>query len=303
MDAPVEQPPRRVVSLVPSVTESLFDLGLGDRVRAITDYCIHPADQVARLPRIGGTKNPDVAQIIALSPDLVIANQEENRREDVEALQAANIPVWVTFPRTVREAFNLLWTIMHIFDEPQMVERVRAMEWTVDWLERMAETREETTPCRVFAPIWLDPLMTFNADTFPHDLLRLCGGQNVFAERDRQYPLKADLGEAEPYADDDPRVAGRDTRYPRITLAEVEAAQPDVILLPSEPFAFDESHIPMFAALDVPAAHHNRIHLLDGSLLTWHGTRIARAVSVLPDLMCTPNDDPNDAPNDAQGGQ
>src|SRR5215813_10122637 len=100
MEAPVSTPPRRVVSLVPSVTESLFDLNLGDRLIAITDYCVYPEAGVARLPRIGGTKNPDVGRIINLSPDLVIANQEENRKEDVLALQEAGIPVWVMFPRT-----------------------------------------------------------------------------------------------------------------------------------------------------------------------------------------------------------
>lgn len=284
MDAPVTAPPRTVVSLVPSVTESLFDLNLGDRLIAVTNYCVHPAEKVAHLPHIGGTKNPDVERIIAMQPDLVIANQEENRKEDVERLQAAGIPVWVTFPRTVRDAFNLLWNIMHVFDEPSMVERVRAIEWTCDWLERMDESRKK--PCRVFAPIWLDPLMTFNADTFIHDLLRVCGGTNVFGDRERQYPLAADLGEAEPYSADDPRIAGRDTRYPRVTLEEVEAAQPDVILLPSEPYAFGEDHISLFAALNVPAADNGRIVPIDGSLLTWHGTRMARAFDVIPNLLC-----------------
>jgi ABC-type Fe3+-hydroxamate transport system substrate-binding protein len=190
----------------------------------------------------------------------------------------------VTFPHTVREAFNLLWNIMHLFDEPVMVERVRAMEWMLDWLERMAETRE--TPCRVFAPIWLDPLMTFNADTYIHDLLRVCGGTNVFADRERLYPLKADLGQGEVYAPDDPRAAGRDTRYPRVTLEEVITAQPDVILLPSEPFAFNKTHLPMFHALDVPAARSGAIHLVDGTLLTWHGTRMGHALNAIPSLLC-----------------
>ncbi len=282
MEAPVTAPPRRVVSLVPSVTESLFDLNLGSRLVAVTDFCLYPAAGVARLPKIGGTKNPDVEGIIAFRPDLVIANSEENRPEDVEALRAAGIPVWVTFPRTVREAFNLLWTTMHVFDEPSMVERVRAMEWVCDWLERMSAARE--IPCKVFAPIWLDPLMTFNADTYAHDLLRVCGATNVFAERERLFPLKADLGQAAPYAPDDPRVQGRDTRCPRVTFEEVAAAQPDVILLPSEPFPFNESHIALFAALDVPAARTGKILPVDGSLLTWHGTRVGLALNTLPAL-------------------
>ncbi len=285
MDAPVSQPPRRVVSLVPSVTESLFDLSLGDRLVAVTDYCIHPAEDVARLPRIGGTKNPDVRRIVELAPDLVIANQEENRKEDVLALEAAGVPVWVTFPRTVSDAVNLLWNIMHVFDEPVMVPRVRLIEQTLDWVRRLGEQYLAARPQRVFVPIWLEPLMTFNADTYAHDLLRVCGVVNVFGERQRRYPLRADLGEAEPYAPDDPQVAGRDTRYPRVTWEEVVAAQPDLILLPDEPFAFNETHIALFAGLEVPAARNGRVIMVDGSLLHWHGTRLARALVTLPALL------------------
>lgn len=284
MDAPVAYPPRRVVSLVPSTTESLFDLGVGDRLVGITDYCVYPQAQTARLPHIGGTKNPDIERIISLNPDLVIANQEENRREDVEKLRDAGIPVWVTFPKTVRESLNLLWAIMEVFDEASMVERVRAIEWTCDWLERLAEQREGNE-LRVFAPIWFDPLMTFNRDTYMHDLLRVCGAANVFASRERHYPLAADLGQAEPLAPDDPKIKDRDIRYPRITLDEMINAQPDIILLPDEPFAFDETHREQFLALDIPAARSGRVHLMDGSLLTWHGTRIAHAFQDLPSLL------------------
>lgn len=262
MTAPVTQPPQRVVSLVPSVTESLFDLNLGSRLVAVTDYCARPADGVATLPRIGGTKNPDLRRIIDLKPDLVFANQEENRKQDVEALQAAGIPVWVTFPRTVQDALNLLWNIMYAFEETSMVPRVRLIEWTLDWVGGVSRAREDKIT-RVFVPIWMKPLMTISADTYAHDLLRVCGGTNVFA--------------------------AHTSRYPQVTLQEVEMAQPDVILLPSEPFAFDESHVPTFAALDVPAARRGRIHLVDGSLLTWHGTRLAYALDTFPALLA-PNE-------------
>ena len=282
MDAPVTESPQRVVSLVPSVTESLFDLGLGDRLVAVTDYCVYPADGVAGLPRVGGTKNPDVQQIIKLAPDLVIMNVEENREADAEVLREAGIPVWVTFPKTVSEAINLLWNIMHTFDEPVMVPRVRLIEQTMDWVAGVSKAREDN-PTRVFVPIWLDPLMTFNADTYSHDLLWVCGGLNVFADRDRRYPLKADLGVAEPYTG--AQVEGRDTRYPRITLDEVVEAQPDVILLLTEPFQFTDEHIPMFADLDIPAARDGRIHVVDGSLVTWHGTRLAHALNSIPALL------------------
>lgn len=286
LEAPVEEPPATVVSLVPSLTESLFDLNISDRLVGRTDYCIYPADKVETVPALGGTKNPDVERIIALEPGLVLANIEENRKEDVEALQAAGIPVWVTFPRTVQEVFNLLWNIMYLFDETQMVARIRLVEQVYDRLLNMTEAREEEGGLpKVFVPIWYDPLMTANRDTYLHDVLWVCGGENVFADRQRRFPLEADIGDAEPYPDDDPRVEGRDRRYPRLSMAEVEAAQPDIILLPSEPFEFTEAHLPEFQALDVPAAEHDRVHLVDGSLLTWHGTRVAYALEQLPALL------------------
>lgn len=284
LEIPVETPPQRIVSLVPSMTETLFDLGLGQRLVGRTEYCVFPADKVAALPIVGGTKNPDIARILELRPDLVIVNQEENRREDAEALQAAGVPVWVTFPKTVQDVLNLLWNIMYTFDETTYAPRVRVIEQTYDWLNAISEARELENPCRVFVPIWLNPLMTINADTYVHDVLRVCGGMNVFADRERLFPLAADLGRAEPYPPDDRRVQGRDTRYPRVTWEEVEARQPDVIVLPNEPFVFDESHVPLFAKLDVPAARNGRIHLIEGSLLTWHGTRVAHAMNTLPKL-------------------
>lgn len=284
---PIETPPQRIVSLVPSMTESLFELALGNRLVGRTEYCIYPADKVTTVPTVGGTKNPDISAIIDLKPDLVIVNQEENRKEDAEALQAAGIPVWVTFPKTVPDVFDLLWSIMNACGETAMVPKVRLLEYTYDWVFGVTEDNEDMeNPCKVFVPIWQDPLMTFNADTYMHNLLKDCGAINVFGDRERQFPLKAENGEADPIPADDPRLAERDTRYPRITLDEVVAAQPDVILLPSEPYHFTETDLPTFAALDVPAARNNQIHLVDGSLLSWHGTRLAYALEKIPPLLC-----------------
>ena len=130
---PVIEPPRRVVSLVPSLTESLFDLDLGDRLVALSDACTRPAERLGGLPRVGGTKTPDVARIIALRPDLVLLNDEESRREDAEALATAGIPLWVTGPRSVLEAVGLLWQIMDVFDHPLMIPRVREIERAYDY--------------------------------------------------------------------------------------------------------------------------------------------------------------------------
>lgn len=279
--SPIEDTPRTVVSLVPSITESLFDMNIGNRLIGRTDYCIYPQGKVESVPTIGGTKNPDIDRIIAMNPELVFANAEENRKEDVEALRSAGIPVWVSMPTKVADVFTLLWNIMYLFDETSMVARIRLIEQIYDRLFNMLNARDEELP-KVFVPIWYDPLMTANQHTYMHDLLFVCGGMNVFAERERQFPLKADLGQGE---SSDKLAEGRDTRYPRITLEEVEARQPDVILLPNEPFQFTEDHIPIFKQLDVPAARNNRIHLVDGSWLTWHGTRIAYALNDLPALL------------------
>lgn len=279
--APIDYAPKTVVSLVPSITESLFDLNIGARLVGRTDYCIYPQEKVSQVATIGGTKNPDIQHIIALNPDLVFANAEENHKSHVVALREAGIPVWVSMPATVADVFTLLWNIMYLFDETSMVPRVRLIEQIVDRLENMHNAQASAMP-KVFVPIWNDPLMTVNQYTYLHDVLRVCGAQNAFAERERQFPLAADLGEIPSQPD---RAQGRDTRYPRITLDEVIAAQPDVILLPDEPFHFSEEHIPTFQALDIPAAHHDRIHLVDGSWLTWHGTRLAYAVNNLPALL------------------
>jgi ABC-type Fe3+-hydroxamate transport system substrate-binding protein len=268
------------------MTESLFDLDLGDHLIARTDYCVRPANKVKSLPTVGGTKNPKIDDIIGLNPDLVLLNDEENRKADAEALVAAGISIWVTGPRTVLDALNILWDIMTIFDHAVMVPRVREIERAYDYTLAAA-----VEPVRVFAPIWRDPWMTFNADTYAHDILRVCGGENVFAARERQFPLAADLGEIEPLADDDLRVAARDRRYPRISLDEVIEAQPELVLLPDEPYPFSEDDALMFQALDIPAAHSGRVHLIDGSLLTWHGTRLAYALRDLPPLLVGENNE------------
>jgi ABC-type Fe3+-hydroxamate transport system substrate-binding protein len=280
--SPVDYIPQRVVSLVPSVTESLFDLNLGDRLVGITDYCTRPEAGVVNIPRVGGTKNPDLNLIKMLQPDLVILNNEENRREDAAALTGAGLAIWETGPRTVKQAIELLWQIMNVFEEAAMTERVRQIEINY---EMTLKYMTAESAVRAFVPIWRDPWMTFNRDTYIHDLLATCGVENLFADRDRQFPLSAELGTHNPLPADDSRVAGRDTRYPRLSLDEVVAAQPDLILLPSEPFAFTQADADELSQLDIPAAKKGQILLVDGSLLTWHGTRLAYALQELPPII------------------
>jgi ABC-type hemin transport system substrate-binding protein len=282
------RPPRRVVSLVPSMTESLFDLGAGQCLVGVTDYCRPPEDALQRLKRVGGTKSPRVEEILALKPELVMANQEENTKETVEAIEAGGARVWVTFPRSVDDAIAILWVLIRLFDVPNAGSKVRTLEVTLDWQMRSSQAASRA---RVFCPIWQGVTgkgvlwwMTFNRDTYAHDVLQRCGGENVFIGRSRLYPLEADLGEGQA---EDP--GGRDTRYPRVTPEEVAKAEPEVILIPDEPFAFsDDDELRLRAVLaETPAVRENRVQRIDGSLLTWHGTRLARALAEIPNCLQT----------------
>ncbi len=282
---PLVSPPQRVVSLVPSLTESLFELGFGDTVVGITDYCIHPRGRLEGLPRVGGPKNPRVEDIVALRPDVVFASREENTPGAVQALREAGIPVWVVFPASVAEAMDVLWAFTRLYKRGPAVAKLQVLERVLDVVE---EAGASHPPVSFFCPIWQDVTadgrlwwMTFNRKTYAHDLLTLLGGENVFAGRERRYPLEADIGEAPPRP-----AGGRDTRYPRITPEEVRAARPEVILLPSEPYAFGaEDRAQMMALLpDVPAVLNGRVYLVDGTLVTWYGTRLAKALSALSSL-------------------
>ena len=254
--APSPLPPR-IVSLVPSLTESLFALGLGSRVVGVTDWCVHPAEAVAGLPKVGGTKNPDLTAIRALAPDLVIANQEENKRQDVERLEAAGIPVWVTYPRTVAEGVALLRELAEAGGASRALSEVVAPIERA--LAKAVSARAAHGP-RVFCPIWKRPWMAVAADTYAHDLLTLCGGENVFA-------------------------AHGDRRYPIVREDEIIAAAPEVVLLPDEPYEFVAADAEEIARLPIPAAGSGRVHRIDGTLVSWYGPRVVRALETLRPLL------------------
>jgi len=274
--------PRRLVSLVPSLTEILFDFGWGAEVVGITDYCTEPAMEVAQKTRIGGTKNPDLTAILELQPQLVFAVAEENRRDDVARLEAAGVPVYVFEPATVRDGIDLLWRVAEILACREAVApSLQAIE--AEYTETQALTASRPS-VRVFCPIWKEPYMTINAGTYIHDMLRVCGGDNIFAERDRRFPLAADLGQQPERTGS--RDAERDRRYPRVTLEEMAARRPAVILLPDEPYVFSEADVADFAAFtDVPAVSQQRIHLIDGKILSWYGPRIGQSLRTLRELL------------------
>ncbi|HEX8794593.1 MAG TPA: helical backbone metal receptor [Polyangiaceae bacterium] len=266
-------PPKRVVSLVPSDTLNVAALGCASALVGRTDWCELPADVVARLPSVGGTKNPRVDAVCALEPDLVLANQEENTRGDLEKLAQRGVRVYVAFPKRVAEGLAHLAKLARIFG----VEGDAAVK---DLLKRGYDALRERPPARepipTFCPIWMDPLMTIHGDTFISDMLAVAGARNVFADRERLYPLAADLGRASPASAE--KTAGRDVRYPRVTEDEVIARAPELVLLPDEPHPFSEADAAHFRGLPIPAAGRDAIVRTSGKDLCWYGARSVEGI-------------------------
>ncbi|MET4921225.1 helical backbone metal receptor [Streptomyces sp. PSRA5] len=232
----------RIVSLVPSLTEAVAVTAPGLLVGA-TDWCSHPAD--LDVVRVGGTKNPDIAAITALRPDLVVANEEENREPDLAALRAAGIEVLVTEVRDLDQAFSELERLL-VAGCGLAVPR---------WLDQARDAWAAVPPPspyeggrRAVVPIWRRPWMVLGRDTFAGDLLARLGVRNVYGDR------------AE--------------RYPRIPLEELRASGADLVVLPDEPYRFTADDGPE-AFPGLPAA------LVDGRLLTWYGPSLAEAPGAL----------------------
>jgi ABC-type Fe3+-hydroxamate transport system substrate-binding protein len=254
---PTAEPRRRIVSLIPSTTETLCALGLADAIVGITAYCREPAAVTRTKTRIGGEKDPDLAKIKSLAPDLVIANVEENVAAHVETLRGWGIPVWVTYPRTVAGALAMIRELGEVTGARAAADALLAGLEPLLARVRAATGSRRAVP--VFYAIWREPYMTIGADTYVHDVLAACGAANVFGDARE--------------------------RYPAVTLDEVAARRPAVILLPDEPFRFREVHKRDFAAHpDVPAVRDQRVLLVDGKPFTWHGPRLADALRTLPRL-------------------
>jgi ABC-type Fe3+-hydroxamate transport system substrate-binding protein len=262
------RPPSRIVSLVPS--DTLNVQALGGTLVGRTRYC----DPVPGAEVVGGTKDVDVEAVAALQPDLILANQEENSRVHLEQLAQRQLPVLISFPRTVAEGLAHLARLAKVLGPSEPVRELLARGLkTQGEAEAALRARE---PARAFVPIWMDPLMTVNGQTFMSDALRLGGAVNVFADRERRFPLAADLGQAIPTA-----AGTRDTRYPRITLEEVVARKPQLILLPDEPHPFSEQDAEVFRGLDTGA----RVVMCGGRDLSWYGVQSIEGIPRLRALI------------------
>ena len=237
--------PPTIVSLVPSLTELVFWLGRGDRLVGRTQFCEEPKGEVERIPSVGGTKNPKIQRILALRPGLVIANREENRKEDVEALQAAGLSVLVTDPNTVSEAVAMIREIGRIIEAEQKAEAL-ATE-----IEAALAIDAPDRRVRVFVAVWNEPLLALGCESYGHDLLERAGATNVYADV---------------------------PRYPETTKDELARRAPQLILLPDEPYPFKEEHAAQFRAI-APT------RIIDGKLLWWYGPRIPAALATLRQLI------------------
>jgi ABC-type Fe3+-hydroxamate transport system substrate-binding protein len=239
-EVPLARRPRRVVSLVPSLTESVADTGV---LVGATDWCTRPASLA--VPRVRGTKNPDLAAVAALEPDLVLANKEENRELDVRRLREAGIPVWVTDVEGVEQALDSLGRLFsHALQlpEPGWLGTARSL-----WSGPLPEPE-----LRVAIPIWRDPWMVVGSRTFAGDLVRRLGMVNVYAEHPE--------------------------RYPHVEVADLDGRDDvDLVLLPDEPY--------VFTADDGPEVFTRvRTALVSGRLLTWYGPSLVEAHASLGDL-------------------
>lgn len=236
--------PKRIVSLVPSLTEALEATQPGI-VSAATDWCTHPAD--LDCARIRGTKNPNVDAIIAMAPDLVIANEEENREVDVLALRAAGVAVYVTRIETVHQALESMTRLLAAIGRPDPQWLVQARE---EWTDPEPVAPE---PIRAITPIWRKPWMFVGRDTYTGDLLAVLGVGNPLAQSD----------------------TAAEGRYPKVELENLPEA--DIVLLPDEPYVFTEDDGPEAFAL--PSA------LVSGRRLTWYGPAMVGAAAELRDAI------------------
>jgi ABC-type Fe3+-hydroxamate transport system substrate-binding protein len=276
--------PQRIVSLVPSDTYSLVRLGAADRIVGRTRYCVAPAEVVYGIPEVGGTKDADIEKIAELKPDLIIANQEENSRTDILKLEALGLRVLVSFPKTVAAGLAHTARLARALGLDGGAEPARSVIAAAYHAHREAlAAAGKQRAVRVFCPIWMDPLMTIHGATFISDVLTLVGADNVFAQRERRYPLAADVAGAPPLSAE--RVAGRDVRYPRVTLDEVVTAQPELVLLSDEPHPFSEADAAVFRGLDIPAAKSGNVVFCDGKDLMWYGARSTEGLGRLRALV------------------
>jgi ABC-type Fe3+-hydroxamate transport system substrate-binding protein len=247
----LNEKPEKIISLVPSQTELLYDLGLDERVVGITKFCVHPAEWFNTKTKVGGTKQLKMDLIQQIQPDLIIANKEENTKEQIEQL-AEHYPVWISDINSLQTAYKMMEALGEITGAHQ-----KAKELITKIKTKLAENQEGPTnhPNQVFMEtvkpktaylIWKDPYMTVGGDTFIHSMMRAAGFENIFSNRQR---------------------------YPEVTIDELKSVKCELLFLSSEPFPFKQKHREELRAF-LP---ETKIILVDGEMFSWYGSRLLYA--------------------------
>lgn len=231
--------PLRIITVVPSQTELLFDLGLGEQIVGITKFCIHPANKVKHIAKVGGTKQLNIQAIHKLQPDLIIANKEENEQSQVKELMA-HYPVWISDIKDLHGSLKMIIKVGEITGKSD-----ETVKLSNEIFRQFQTLKPAVLPFRVAYLIWRKPYIAVGNGTFINSMLQLCGFKNVI-----------DID-----------------RYPELTAGDIISAKPEILLLSSEPYPFKQKHIDEFKKL-LPNA---RILLVDGELFSWYGSRLLHA--------------------------
>lgn len=245
----IPEQPKRIVSLVPSITELLFDLGMGENVVGVTRFCVHPEEARQKAENIGGTKDLKLDRIAALQPDLIIGTKEENTRRHIEQLQK-DFPVWLGDPQTVEGAIDLITAVGDLCGKTAKGEQ---MSTQVRKAFKELQSDSDGESLNVAYLIWKDPIMVSGSRNFIDSVIATMGWNNVFAQHKN--------------------------RYPAVGIKELKAIRPDLLLLSSEPYPFNQSHVDEFSE-----ALKCRAKLVDGEMFSWYGSRMLKMPGYLQSL-------------------
>lgn len=235
--------PKRIISLVPSITELLFDLNLGNDVVAVTNFCIYPKDKVQFLPKIGGTKNINFEAVQAVKPDLIIGNKEENTIQDIEKLKS-NFPVWMSDINNLDQAVETIKEIGKITNkEPEASYLNYLIEAGFNDLKELAKQEKRKKVCYC---IWKEPYMAASTETYINSILEIIGFENVMKE----------------------------SRYPAFDIDYLNKIDCDYLFLSTEPYPFTQKHVDKIQKL----LTHTQVVLVDGEMFSWYGSRMVKSI-------------------------